>query len=191
MTTKNIIRTIAFLLFVLYFDGCIGPGTASFGSRSKVLNPVALKNVSVVCLFPVIQRAADGAKITSDDSTNLQLWNGLNSRNLFTLVPMDSVNSAIRAQKTWDSTTTGTIARSLNAGAFIIARMNYSKESFGEAVADLSLQMVDSKTDSVIAYGLHNTFLGDSYFLPPGFETVKRDAIKGAVDALTDAIMKH
>ena len=156
----------------------------------RVLNNMALKGVSVVCLFPALQSIGTDREIPANDSTSLQLWREIKSHHLFTLVPIDSLKLVIHEQTKWDSTTTCKVAQSVGADAFIIAHFRYSKAP-GEPVADLFLQLIDSHSDSVIAYAMYNTYLGNNHWWPPGFETVKSEAITGAVDVLANIIEKQ
>lgn len=188
MKLTKFLITISIIGIIVQITGCFGPGTASFGSRYKVFDSTALKRVSRVYLFPVFSRIDTSHPSMIDDSATVMLWREIDSRDLFKLVPIDSLYPASKEVGSWDSTSALKIAQMVSADAFIYPHMEYSKAAFGEKVADLSLPLVDPQTDKVIVYAHHNTYLGNSYFLPPGFETVRGDVIKGAVDALAKAI---
>lgn len=188
MNTHRINYSVLIFITVISWNGCTGIGTASFGSSSKVLNEEYLKRDTTVCLFPVILYSGQNSRLPGNDSIDQQLWKEIDSHKIFKLIPIENSRSAVRGTSVWDSTSTQVIAKLLGANAIFYARINYSKETL-EPVATLSLRLVDSESDSVVAYGFHDTYLGNSYFLPPSYETVTSDAIKGAVNALVKSIM--
>src|SRR3989442_4937316 len=158
------IRTIPFLISVLFLSDC-APVTWTVGGTCKVYNPTALHGASVVCVFPVL-RTVEGNEIPPDDSTSFELWTEIDSRKLFLLVPLEKVELALREHRSSDSTGSNRICQSVRADAYIMSRLNYYSSQTGRPIADLWLQVVDSKTDNVTAYAHDNTYIAYSNYSP-------------------------
>ncbi len=192
MSLMRPLKILTILSVAALINGCFGntpvpaPG---LGSSSKVVDTISVQSISRVYLLPIVGVTGSGDNLGVDDSATVELWRDINSGNLFAVVPMDSVESYIRKLGKFDSSMAFSIADSMSANAILIANIRYSKADMGLTnVADATIQLVGAKTHKLIAYSLYNTYISNSYFLPPSFQTVRTDAIDGAAHALAKAI---
>ena len=165
--------TFAFLMIV---SGCVG--TSLMGSKSEIIDQQYVSQMKYVDILPLIIKKEDN-KITipEADTINTILKRELKSRNLFQIINDEVLNDELKD-------------KFIAQGAFLIGEISYFKASFGEINAKLTLKFVEPSTEKVILYSLHDTYLGNSYFLPASVEVITEDAIKGAIDELQSKLKK-
>src|SRR6266446_1655916 len=152
------VLTASFVTALLYFDACT-PVIWNIGGNCSVFNRSALGGSSVACVFPVYA-TVEGKDMPQDDSASIELWKEIDVHKLFELVPFERVKSAIRERQSWDSSAARTISHSLGARAYITSRLNIYIPSNDNPIEAFAFWVVDSKTDSVVAYSHHSTYVG-------------------------------
>lgn len=182
--TKPIFYTfIFFYLFIL--NGCAILGTASMGSKGELLDKNAIKKISSIVLMPVEVKNefSDKANLPSADSLSFMLHNGLTSINLFKIIQVDS-------NFQMNSMDNDTLYNFIQSSAVLFSYMEYLHQEFTPN-AKLTIKLVNPETKKVILYCIHDTFLGNSYFLPPSIDDITEDAIKGALDKFTELLQNQ
>lgn len=188
MRQKHILALALLLVCQVSLDGCAVLGTPSAGSRAKVFDATALTNVHRIFILPMTASISDSAGRYQDDSATVRLWTEVASRGIFSVVTMDSVREALeQIQPSSDSVAIPKLAVILNADACILAHLAYSKGIL-ENKAEVFLFLISPEPRKILLQASHNTYLGNGYFLPPSLETVRDDAIVGAVNAMQKSI---
>ena len=167
------LRLMFFILIFHFSNGCVG--TASFGSKGEILNQDDLQDIYYIELLPILV----STEIDNDfnapnlDSIKIMLENEIKSRKLFQVIS--------GKDKPLNSETKNNF---LLNGAFLLTNLRYFKPPLEGANAEITLKLVRPASEKVILYCSHNTYEGNSYFLPPGVDEVTQDAIKGSIDML-------
>lgn len=178
---KSFLYKIMFL-YMFILNGCAILGTASMGSKGELLDKNYINKVSYIVLMPVEVKNEyiDKTKFPSADSLSFMLHNELSSRNLFKIIQVDS-NFKMTSQ-VYD-----TLKNFPQNSAILFSNMEYFYQEITPN-AKLTLKLINPETENVILYCFHDTYLGDSYFLPPSIDDVTKDAIIGAVDKFNELL---
>lgn len=201
MKYRNMLVGILVVHFLFGLNACWSPSTFGIpSSKSQVKDKEMLKKVRRVCVLWIISATDTSGKgivlkkvqyaPPPIDSLTLQLWKDLNSRNLFTLIPMDTLQQAARDIQSWDSMSIPTKAGLLSADALLYSKLRIFWNGMWDIpAADLYLALVDPESRKVIAFADHNTAIGNSYFLKStSVNNIIMDAITGTVDALQGTV---
>ncbi len=173
--TKLMILSFAFAI-IIFVTGCVG--TSLMGSKSEIIDQQSVSKMEYVDLLPlVIKKENNNIRIPEADTVNAILRRELKTRNLFHIINRSELNEELKA-------------KFISQGAFLLGEITYFNGSFGEINAKLMLKFVEPSTEKVILYSSHDTYLGNSYFLPPSVEGITEDAIKGALDELQSKLKK-
>lgn len=165
-------------LFVslISLSGCIG--TSMIGSKSEIIDQNYVFNLKYVDTLPlIIKTENNNINVPEADTINSHFKKELNSRNLFQIVNRSELNEDLKN-------------RFFSQGAFLLGEITYFNGSFGEINAKLVLKFVEPSDEKVIFFASHDTYLGNSYFLPPNIKEVTEDAIKGVLDELQNKLKK-
>jgi len=162
--------------FLMIVSGCVG--TSLMGSKSEIIDQQLVSKMKYVDILPlVIKKENNNISIPEADTINTILKRELKSRNLFQIINPKELNDDLKD-------------KFIVQGAFLLGEMTYFNGSFGEINAKLMLKFVDPSTEKVILFSSHDTYLGNSYFLPASVEKITEDAIKGAIDELQNKLKK-
>ena len=156
------------------------------GSKSERYDSNVVQKLNYIHVMPVSVEIERGERANVPDSLVLtrMLAKELASRTTFRIVSSDTTPSSS------PEVVHEEMGKVLSSGVVLFAHFVYTRSGLGERNAALTLKVSDPTTAKVMAYSSHDTFAGNSYFLPPSYEVITTDAIKGAVDELEKSVKK-